>query len=132
MRVLPPGARVYIACALLGAILCAAPALTADGTPWGAVVLLAGLYPALELVKVRRVFGSRVPEGMGAFFPVLLAAVFLLPPAAAALAAVPGALAGKVTGRPVAVRRVWHAAQQSIAAWAAGQTYALLGGPAAL
>lgn len=34
--------------------------------------------------------------------------------------------------RPVWVRRVWHAAQQAVAAWVAGQTYGLLRGPAAL
>ncbi|MCB5170168.1 HD-GYP domain-containing protein, partial [Streptomyces bambusae] len=131
MRVLPPGARVYIVCAVLGAIACAAPAFGAAGPPWPALLLLAAPGPALELLRSPRLLGGRVPDGAGAL-PVVLAAVFLLPPAGAALAAVPGGLALPAAGRPAAVRRVWHAAQQALAAWAAGQAYALLGGPAAL
>ncbi|MFG2878398.1 HD-GYP domain-containing protein [Streptomyces sp. NPDC048337] len=132
MRVLPPAARGYILCAVLAALACVTPALADSGTPWGAVALLSLLYLGCELVKVCPPLGSRVPEGIGSFFPVVLAAVFLLPPAAAALVALPGGLAGTVVQRPAWVRRVWHAAQQSIAAWAAGQTYRLLRGPAAL
>ncbi|MFG2980607.1 HD-GYP domain-containing protein [Streptomyces sp. NPDC048258] len=132
MRVLPPGARGYILCAVLAAAACVAPALTDSGTPWATVALLAVLYLGCELVKVCPLLGSRVPEGIGSFFPVVLAAVFLLPPAAAALVALPGGLAGTVVQRPARVRRVWHGAQQSIAAWVAGQTYRLLRGPAAL
>ncbi|WP_078910543.1 HD-GYP domain-containing protein [Streptomyces sp. NRRL S-87] len=132
MRALPPGARVLILCALSGAALCAAPALTAAGTPWPAVAVLAALYLCVELVRACRAFDARVPQGLGAFLPVVLAAVFLLPPAAAALVAVPGALAGRVEQRPAGVRRGWHAAQQALAAWAAGHTYAVLRGPAAL
>ncbi|MEV7419271.1 HD-GYP domain-containing protein [Streptomyces sp. NPDC089919] len=131
MRALPPGARVYILCALLGAGACGIPALRA-GTPWLTVGALAALYLCVELVRGCRFLRARVPEGMGAFFPVVLAAVFLLPPAAAALVAVPGAVAGRVDRRPAGVRRTWHAAQQSVAAWAAGHAYALLHGPAAL
>lgn len=132
MRVLPPGARGYILCAVLAAIACTAPALTDSGTPWAAVAALAALYLGCELVKTCPPLGSRVPEGIGSFFPVLLAAVFLLPPAAAALVALPGGFAGTVVQRPAWVRRVWHGAQQSIAAWVAGQAFALLRGPAAL
>ncbi|WP_251056316.1 HD-GYP domain-containing protein, partial [Streptomyces sp. ISL-94] len=132
MRVLPPGARACILCAVLAALACVAPALTDSGTRWGAVALLAALYLGCELVKVFPLPAGRVPEGIGSFFPVVLAAVFLLPPEAAALVALPGGLAGTVVQRPAWVRRVWHAAQQSIAAWAAGQTYRLLRGPAAL
>ncbi|MCX4691109.1 HD-GYP domain-containing protein [Streptomyces sp. NBC_01408] len=132
MRVLPPGARGYILCAVLAAFACAAPALTDPGTPWASVALLAVLYLGCELVKLCPLLGSRVPEGIGSFFPVLLAAVFLLPPSAAALVALPGGLAGLVVERPAWVRRVWHGAQQATAAWAAGQTYALLHGPATL
>lgn len=132
MRVLPPAARGYILCAVLGAVACAAPALADSGTPWPTVALLAALYLGCELVKVCPILGRRVPEGIGSFFPVVLAAVFLLPPAAAALVALPGGLAGTVVQRPAWVRRTWHAAQQSIAAWTAGQAYRLLGGPAAL
>ncbi|MFJ3959970.1 HD-GYP domain-containing protein [Streptomyces sp. NPDC090036] len=132
MRALPPGARGFILCAVLAAAACVTPALTDSGTPWAAVVLLAVLYLACELVRICPLLGSRVPEGLGSFFPVVLAAVFLLPPAAAALVALPGGLAGTVAQRPVRVRRVWHGAQQAMAAWAAGQVYGLLGGPAAL
>ncbi|MFF5445096.1 HD-GYP domain-containing protein [Streptomyces sp. NPDC012888] len=132
MRTLPPAARVYVLCAVAGALACLAPALTAPAAvPWTSTVLLAGLYLACELVRVCPPLGRRVPDGIGSFFPVLLAAVFLLPPAAAALVAVPGALAGRVEQRPARVRRVWHAAQQAVAAWAAGHTFDLLRGPAA-
>ncbi|MFJ7588971.1 HD-GYP domain-containing protein [Streptomyces sp. NPDC097617] len=131
MRALPPGARAYILCAVLTAAACVAPALTDSGTPWATVSVLAVLYLGCELVRVCPL-GSRVPEGIGSFFPVVLAAVFLLPPAAAALVALPGAFAGTVVQRPAGVRRVWHAAQHATAAWVAGQTYGLLRGPAAL
>ncbi|MFE2287589.1 HD-GYP domain-containing protein [Streptomyces sp. NPDC059443] len=132
MRVLPPMARAYIVCAVLAAAGCAAPALADSGTPWPSVALLALLYLGCELVKVCPFLGHRVPEGLGSFFPVVLAAVFLLPPAAAALVAIPGGLAGTVMQRPAWVRRTWHAAQQAIAAWIAGWTYGLLGGVEAL
>ncbi|MEU7553613.1 HD-GYP domain-containing protein [Streptomyces sp. NPDC044571] len=132
MRVLPPGARAFILCAVLAACACTAPALADPRTPWPAVGLLMLLYAGCELVKVCPFVGSRVPEGIGSFFPVLLAAVFLLPPSAAALVALPGGFAQAVDQRPARVRRVWHAAQQALAAWAAGRAYGLLGGPGAL
>lgn len=133
MRVLRPAARGYILCAVLAASACAAPALARSAaTPWAAVAVLAVLYAGCELVKVCPPPGRRVPEGIGSFFPVLLAAVFLLPPAAAALVAMPGGYAATVTNPPVRVRRVWHAAQQALAAWTAGQVYGLLNGPATL
>ncbi|MFZ3472774.1 HD-GYP domain-containing protein [Streptomyces sp. 4.24] len=132
MRVLPSAARAYILCAVLAACACIAPALADPATPWPSVGLLAVLYLGCELVKVCPLMGRRVPEGLGSFFPVVLAAVFLLPPAAAALVALPGAFAGTVVQRPARVRRVWHAAQQAIAAWTAGRIHGLLGGPAAL
>ncbi|WP_405438650.1 HD-GYP domain-containing protein [Streptomyces avidinii] len=132
MRALPPGARAYILCAVLVAAACVTPALTDSGTPWAAVAVLAVLYLGCELLGVCPLPGSRVPEGIGSFLPVVLAAVFLLPPAAAGLVALPGAFAGTVVQRPAGVRRVWHAAQQATAAWVAGQAYGLLRGPAAL
>ncbi|MFJ7267614.1 HD-GYP domain-containing protein [Streptomyces sp. NPDC099050] len=132
MRVLPPLARAYVVCAVVVACACVAPAVTGSATPWPSIGLLSVLYLGCELVKVCPLMGRRVPEGLGSFFPVVLAAVFLLPPAAAALVALPGGLAGTVTARPAGVRRVWHGAQQSIAAWTAGQVYGLLGGPGAL
>ncbi|ARE74661.1 MULTISPECIES: HD-GYP domain-containing protein [unclassified Streptomyces] len=132
MRALPPGARAYILCAVLVAAACVAPAVTDSGTPRATAAVLAVLYLGCELVRLCPLLGSRVPEGIGSFFPVVLAAVFLLPPAAAALVALPGAFAGTVVQRPAGVRRVWHAAQQAIAAWVAGRAYGLLGGPYAL
>ena len=132
MRVLPPAARVCVLTAVLAALACVAPALTDTATPWDVVALAAALYLGCELVRICPVLGRRVPEGIGSFFPVVLAAVFLLPPAAAALVAVPGGLAQLVVERPAGVRRVWHAAQQAMAAWAAGQLFGLLGGRRAL
>ncbi|MGP3688380.1 HD-GYP domain-containing protein [Streptomyces sp. IBSNAI002] len=132
MRVLPPVARAYILCAVLAALACTAPAVADPATPWAAVALLAVLYLGCELVRICPLLGSRVPEGIGSFFPVVLAAVLLLPPPAAALVALPGGLAGTVVQRPARVRRVWHGAQQALAAWTAGQTFRLLRGPAAL
>ncbi|MFD3544006.1 HD-GYP domain-containing protein, partial [Streptomyces sp. NPDC058655] len=132
MRVLPPMARGYILCAVVAAGACVTPALTGGRTPWAAVALLSLLHLGCELVKVCPLLGRRVPEGIGTFLPVLLAAVFLLPPSAAALVALPGGLAGTVAQRPARVRRVWHGARQALAAWAAGQAYGLLRGPAAL
>ncbi|MYV74403.1 metal-dependent phosphohydrolase, partial [Streptomyces sp. SID1046] len=87
-------------CAVLAAAACVTPALTDSGTPWTAVLLLAALYLACELVKVCPLLGRRVPEGIGSFFPVVLAAVLLLPPAAAALVALPGGLARPAGRRP--------------------------------
>ncbi|MBZ9597984.1 HD-GYP domain-containing protein [Streptomyces erythrochromogenes] len=132
MRGLPPAARGFVLCAVLAALACTAPALTDSVTPWPAVTLLAVLHPGCELVRHGPLPGRRAPQGIGAFFPVVLAAVFLLPPAAAALVALPGGLAATVAQRPAGVRRVWHGAQQSLGAWAAGQVFGLLGGPAAL
>ncbi|WP_282798036.1 HD-GYP domain-containing protein, partial [Streptomyces sp. CC224B] len=124
MRSVPAGARGYVLCAALGAAVCVAPAF-APGTAWNAVALLALLYAAGERAVSRG--GRAVP----AYQPVLLAGVFLLPPAAAALVAVPGALLGHVERHPRWLRRTWRAAHLALAAWAAGQAHAALGGPAA-
>ncbi|MFF5702070.1 HD-GYP domain-containing protein [Streptomyces sp. NPDC012794] len=133
MRVLPPAARACVLAAVLAAAACAAPALLAPAsTPWPAVALLALLSLGCEGTRALPVLGRRVPEGIGSFLPVVMAAVFLLPPPAAALVALPGGLAQSVVQRPARVRRIWHAAQQATAAWAAGQAYGLLGGPQAL
>ncbi|RSS64833.1 HD-GYP domain-containing protein [Streptomyces sp. WAC07061] len=126
-------ARACVLAAVLAAAACAAPALLAgSATPWPAVTLLALLYLGCESARNLPVLGRRVPEGIGSFFPVVMAAVFLLPPSAAALVAVPGGLAQRVVRRPAGVRRIWHAAQQATAAWAAGRAYGLLGGREAL
>ncbi|MCX4669831.1 HD-GYP domain-containing protein [Streptomyces sp. NBC_01381] len=131
MRSIAPWARAYILCVALGAAACAAPALSAR-TPWAAVALLAVLYAGCEQASRCRVIGRRAPGGLGTFFPVLLAAVFLLPPAGAALVALPGALLARVERRPRWVRRIWRAAQLALAAWASARVYGACGGPAAV
>ncbi|WP_329122577.1 HD-GYP domain-containing protein [Streptomyces sp. NBC_01465] len=120
MRGLPAGARVYVVCAVLGALACALPAYADGRTPWRAVALLAALYAGCELLGRRSL-------GAGSFFPVLLAAALLLPPAAAALVAVPGALVGRVEDRPYAVRRVWRAAQLALVVWVSGHVWGVVG-----
>lgn len=132
MRAIPGVARAYILLTAVCAAACAGPALR-PGTPWWTVALLAALYAICELPVRRRllgrVLGGAAPVMTGAFFPVLLAAAFLLPPAAAALVAVPGALLGRVERRPKGARRLWRAAQLSVATWAAARAQALCGGP---
>ncbi|GAA5009860.1 hypothetical protein GCM10025734_53280 [Kitasatospora paranensis] len=59
---------------------------------------------------------------------MLFAGVLLLPPAAAALVAVPGALGAQAPASS-RLRRVWNAAQLAVAAFAAAAVYRLLGGP---
>ncbi|MEU7578086.1 HD domain-containing phosphohydrolase [Streptomyces sp. NPDC041068] len=130
MRSLPAWARVYILCVALAGAVCCAPALGAR-TPWPAVALLAVLYAACEQITRCRFVGRRAPRGLGTFFPVLLAGVFLLPPSAAALVAVPGALLSRVDRHPRWVRRLWRAAQLALAARVSAWVYAVLGGPAA-
>ncbi|MFG2759727.1 HD-GYP domain-containing protein [Streptomyces wuyuanensis] len=137
MRRIPGAARGYILCAVVGAGLCALPAVRPGAdTPWTTVALLAGLYALCEAPGrcpfLGRMLGGSVPVGAGSFFPVLLAAALLLPPAGAALAAVPGALLARVEQRPGGVRRIWRAARLSLAAGAASGAAALCGGSAAL
>ncbi len=130
MRSVPAAARAYIFCAVLCAAACALPALRQHAaTDWTAVGLLAGLYTVCELPARCRYLGGYVPVGAGSFFPVLLAAAYLLPPAAAALVAVPGALLGRVNERPGGLRRIWRAAQLPLATWSAALTYQLVDGP---
>ncbi|MBT2506289.1 HD-GYP domain-containing protein [Streptomyces sp. ISL-98] len=133
MRALTGAARSYILCALFAAACCVLPAFhPAARTPWGPVTLLAVVYAACELLGRRPFLVSAVRVGAGSFFPVLLAAVLLLPPSAAALVAVPGALVGHVEQRPRAVRRAWRAAQLALAAWAAAHVCTALDGRAPL
>jgi hypothetical protein len=131
VRAIPTAARAYILGAVLCAAACALPAPCTD-VPWSAVLLLAGLYAVCEMPArcrfVSRRVGDSVPVSAGSFFPVLLAAAFLLPPAAAALVAVPGALLGRVDQRPAGARRIWRAARLALATWGAGQAYLLLDG----
>jgi putative nucleotidyltransferase with HDIG domain len=107
-------ARVYVVGVALGALYCvhALPAVTAS---WWAVALLAALYAGGERLS-------------GTFYPVLLAGAFLLPPPAAALVALPGALLSPVVRRPRSLRRIWRAAQLAVAVWAASRVHWTLGG----
>ncbi|MEU5683979.1 metal-dependent phosphohydrolase [Streptomyces venezuelae] len=130
MRSVPVRARVYILCVALAGVACAAPAPGARPS-WPAVALLAVLYAGCEQITRCRVVGGHAPRGLGTFFPVLLAGVFLLPPSAAALVAVPGALLARIDREPRWVRRLWRASQLALAAWASARVYAVLGGPAA-
>ncbi|MEO3975851.1 HD-GYP domain-containing protein [Streptomyces sp. CAU 1734] len=131
MKSIPAAARAYILCAVLCTALAVLPALRRE-TPaacWGALALLTALYTACELPACRRRPGDPLPAGTGSFFPVLLAAAFLLPTALAPLAAVPGALIGRVPpGGPGVLRRIWRAAQLALATWSAAATHTLAGG----
>ncbi|MEV6747033.1 HD-GYP domain-containing protein [Streptomyces sp. NPDC051080] len=133
MRATRGAARTFIPAVALGALICVLPALRGGaGTPWITVALLTGLYLACELPGRCPFFGSSVPIRAGSFFPLLLAAAFLLPPAAAALVAVPGSLVGRVEQPPFTARRVWRAAQLALTVWAASSVHGLFGGTATL
>ncbi|QPK47895.1 HD-GYP domain-containing protein [Streptomyces gardneri] len=137
VRVIPRAAAVYIGCALLAAGACALPAVRPGAaTPWGTVALLAALYALCELPArcrlLDRALGGSVPVGTGSFFPVLLASALLLPPAAAALTALPGSLLARVEEPPAGPRRAWRAAATALAVWAAALAAGALGGSAAL
>ncbi|MET7269778.1 HD-GYP domain-containing protein [Streptomyces flaveolus] len=119
MDAVPARARAYVAGVVLAALLCLRP-LPQVATPWWAVLLLAGLYAGCEQVARTRFVGT--------CYPVLLAGAFLLPPPAAALVALPGALLSPVTQRPTALRRIWRAAQLTLAVWAAARVHAECGG----
>ncbi|MGP4006310.1 HD-GYP domain-containing protein [Streptomyces sp. 4N124] len=119
MEAIPARARAYVACVALGALVCLLP-LPSVHTPWWAVALLAALYAGCEQITRWRFLGT--------FYPVLLAGAFLLPPPAAALVAVPGALLSPVAGRPRALRRIWRAAELVVAVWAAARVHWALGG----
>ncbi|MFZ3559729.1 HD-GYP domain-containing protein [Streptomyces sp. BH055] len=131
MRSVPPVARAYVLLTAGVAAVCAAPAISA-ATRWPGVALLALLYAGCEQLGRCRLVGRRAPKGMGTFFPVLLAGAFLLPPAAAALVALPGALLAAVERRPAWLRKVWRAAQLALACWAAARVFEALGGPGAV
>ncbi|MGY0491890.1 HD-GYP domain-containing protein [Streptomyces sp. WG-D5] len=127
MRSVSPMARAYVLLTAGVALVCAAPAFSL-ATPWLRVGLLACLYAGCEQIGRCRLVGRRAPRGMGTFFPVLLAGAFLLPPAAAALVALPGALLARVEQRPVWPRKVWRAAQLALACWASARIFGVLGG----
>ncbi|MGW0768745.1 HD-GYP domain-containing protein [Streptomyces sp. NPDC002676] len=122
MEAVPARARGYVACVALLAVLCALP-LPDARTPWWALALLAAVYAACEHVVRRRCCGT--------FYPVLLAGAFLLPPPAAALVPLPAALLSPVDPakhRAAPLRRVWRAAQPSLAVWGAARVHGALGG----
>ncbi|MEU1403405.1 HD-GYP domain-containing protein [Streptomyces sp. NPDC005728] len=119
MEAVPARARAYVVCVALLAVLSALP-LPATHAPWWALTLLAALYAACDHVVRRRLGGT--------FYPVLLAGAFLLPPPAAALVPLPAALLARVEDRPVWLRRVWRAAQPSLAVWGAASVHWALGG----
>ncbi|MER5386491.1 HD-GYP domain-containing protein [Streptomyces sp. NPDC002688] len=133
MGSVPAWARVYVACVVLMALACLAP-LPHLRVSWWIVALLAVLYAGCERVTLPpRPRGAGAPggaslQGMGTFLPVLLAGAFLLPPSAAALVALPGALLARVEARPRGPRRVWRAAQLAVAVWAASRVHGALGG----
>ncbi|MEV4437965.1 HD-GYP domain-containing protein [Streptomyces sp. NPDC049577] len=118
MGAVPAAGLAYIACAVLAAAGCIAPALGAD-VPWTAVALLACVCAACERLPRRPLT-----------LPVLLAGALLLPPGAAGLIAVPGALLGRVGRRPVVLRRVWHAAQFALATACASYVFSWAAAPA--
>ncbi|MFI6548820.1 HD-GYP domain-containing protein [Streptomyces prunicolor] len=119
MEATPARARAYVVCAVAGALWCLLPLPTVH-TPWWAVALLAALYAGCEQVARRRFAGT--------FYPVLLAAAFLLPPPAAALVPLPGALFSHVEQGSPWLRRSWRAAQLALGVWAAARVHWALGG----
>ncbi|GAA2316969.1 metal-dependent phosphohydrolase [Streptomyces violaceusniger] len=124
VRALPHGARAYVLCAVLAGAYCAAPAVRPGAAvPWATTALLAAVHAVGSRVR------ARWPEWCS---PVLLAGAFLLPPAAAALVAVPGALLARVERPPAGARRAWRAARLSLAVWAASCAFAALDGPGTL
>ncbi|MFJ4924480.1 HD-GYP domain-containing protein [Streptomyces sp. NPDC088736] len=142
MATIPAWARVYVACAVLAALACLAVPPAAR-TPWWIVALLAALYAGCERITLphgsgvaaTRGAGRRTPRGPGTFrtfLPVLLAGAFLLPPSAAALVALPGALLARVERRPRGPRRIWRAARLTVAVWAASLVHRALDGPDAV
>ncbi|GAA1968091.1 HD-GYP domain-containing protein [Kitasatospora viridis] len=69
---------------------------------------------------------DQLPSGPGSFLPVLFAGVLMLPPAAAALVALPAAVTGAEADR---LRRAFNAAQFALAAWTASAVFRALAGP---
>ncbi|CAL9524191.1 hypothetical protein SUDANB58_03908 [Streptomyces sp. enrichment culture] len=122
MEAIPARAHAYVCCAALAALACLLGPRPLPAVPasWWAVALLAVLYAGCEYAARSRLAGSG--------HPVLLAAAFLLPPPAAALVALPGALLSPVDRGPAAPRRAWRAARQALAVWAAALAHRELGG----
>ncbi|GGQ59504.1 HD-GYP domain-containing protein [Streptomyces althioticus] len=137
MEALPARARVYLVGVTLLGLCCLLPlpgvprpwllsSLPDPRVPWWPVVLLAALYAGCErLARSRLVAG---PHPGGAFHPVLLAGAFLLPPTAAALVALPGALLLPVEHGPRLARRLWRTGRLVVAVWAASLVHLKTGG----
>ncbi|MER5376777.1 HD-GYP domain-containing protein [Streptomyces sp. NPDC002553] len=123
MEAVPARARGYVVCAAFGALLCLTPPPLA-WTPWWTVLPLAALYAGGERIARRRF--------AGAFYPVLLAGAFLLPPSAAALVPLPGALCSPDGRRPSPLRRIRRAAHLATGVWAAAWVHRALGGAEAV
>ncbi len=129
-RALPWRARLCVAAVTLGAALGAAPALTrATRSEWAVLLPIAGFHALFECAPRLPLLRGRLPRNTAAWLPVLLTGVFLLPPAAAALTPVAGALSGQVADRHTVARRLWHAGRTAVAAWTAAQVRLLLVGP---
>ncbi|MGW5971342.1 HD-GYP domain-containing protein [Streptomyces sp. NPDC055186] len=135
MEALPARARVYVAGVAVAGLLCLLPppyvaqivyGLQAPHVPWREFASLAVLYACCEYLVRSRYLGA--PNPGGTFHPVLLAAAFLLPPSAAALVVLPGALLTPVEQRPPLARRIWRTAQLTLAVWAASRAYQAVGG----
>ncbi|MFJ8347379.1 HD-GYP domain-containing protein [Streptomyces sp. NPDC094153] len=123
MEAVPPRARAYVACAVLAALACLLP-LSLTRVSWWEVALLTAVYTGCRQFARRSLAGP--------FYPVLLAAAFLLPPPVAAVVPLPGVLLTRAGRRPEALRRIWRAAQLALAVWAAARVHGALGGPDAV
>ncbi|MBB5936852.1 hypothetical protein FHS42_003929 [Streptomyces zagrosensis] len=111
--------------------------VTSDAAAWLPVVLLALVFAGCQEVSRRAAYGTGraatvdgPPPEWGS--PVLLAGAFLLPPAAAALVPVPGALIGRGEQRPMSVSRAGDVVRLSLASYAGATAFAALDGPAAV
>ncbi|WP_370146798.1 HD-GYP domain-containing protein [Streptacidiphilus sp. EB129] len=154
---MPPVAAGFVAVVLVAALLAVLPLCPALRTalPWGVllggdparpdpgewsrVAVLALLYAGCDRLARGRGSGGGVrargaepaPDPFqgpwAAYFPVLLAGVVLLPPSAAALVALPGALLAPAEP-PRTTRRVWNAAQLGLASCTAACVFHALGG----
>ncbi|MER7484819.1 HD-GYP domain-containing protein [Streptomyces sp. NPDC126497] len=134
MEALPARVRAYVACVAVPALFCLLPLVPGGpvsqpgGVPvsWRALALLAALYAGCEHLARSR--PAAAPHPGGSFHPVLLAGAFLLPPSAAALVALPGALLLPVEQRPYRTRRLWRAARLVLGVWAASRIHTAVGG----
>ncbi|MFI2375942.1 HD domain-containing phosphohydrolase [Streptomyces sp. NPDC018964] len=134
MEALPARARVYVVRVTVLGLLCplslvpSVPVSPPGGArfSWWAVALLAAVYAGCE--RFARSRPATAPHPGGTFHPVLLAGAFLLPPSAAALVALPGALLLPVGRRPYLARRLWRAGRLVLAVWAASRVHLAVGG----